>query len=248
RADNGFEPSNSIRHGEIGFGGIYRFENSPVLENIRSDTKAAQKYNFDGVRKDEWINTSLQVAFRTAQTANHTNYMRSNELFRDIYFGGIWQAHTCVSTQPVEQLQFGGNYNYGHRIARYDLVMGKEISYGLWANVRPISRLLVSSSFSHLTSDHLETGDELFSQSVFRTTMSLQLSRELSTRLIVQYNDRWDTWDVDPLITYRLNPFSIFYIGSTHDYRDLTFEEDGQDGWTLTSRQYFLKLQYLFQL
>jgi hypothetical protein len=74
------------------------------------------------------------------------------------------------------------------------------------------------------------------------------MSRELSARLVVQYNDRYNSWDVDPLITYRINPFSIFYIGSTNDFRELNPIDDGRNGWALTSRQYFLKLQYLFRI
>ncbi len=50
------------------------------------------------------------------------------------------------------------------------------------------------------------------------------------------------------MLTYRLNPFSIFYVGSTRDYRDLTMAQNGIEGWTLMDRQYFMKLQYLFQI
>ena len=70
--------------------------------------------------------------------------------------------------------------------------------------------------------------------------------RALSARIVLQYNDREDAWDTDPLLTYRLNPLTIFYIGSTRDYRDLNPAEDGREGWTLTERQYFVKAQYLF--
>lgn len=248
RADNGFEPSNNHRMGSAWLGGIVRFDESEILENINGDVNATRKWNFDGVKKDEWINFSLQVKLRAAQTSLHSSYMRSNELFGGIQFNGIWQAHTCFSTQPSGALSFGGNINYGHRIARHDLVMGKETSFGLWADIKPIDRLLISSSFSHVSSDNLNTGDNLFSQSIFRTRLSLQMSRELSARIVVQYNDRHNAWDFDPLITYRLNPFSIFYIGSTHDYRNLTIADDGPEGWTLTNRQFFLKLQYLFRL
>jgi len=54
-------------------------------------------------------------------------------------------------------------------------------------------------------------------------------------------------WDVDPLLTYRLSPFSVFYIGSTYDYRELPDGAPDQRRWWLTSRQFFAKLQYLFQ-
>ena len=126
--------------------------------------------------------------------------------------------------------------------------MGMETSYGTWANIRPLDRLLISTSYNRIFSDDLHSGERLFSQSVLRTTLSFQLSSELSARFVTQYNDRYDAWEIDPLFTYRINPFSVLYVGSTHDYRDLTMEEDGRVGWTLTDRQFFLKFQYLFQL
>jgi len=248
RADNGFEPSNNNRMGSANLGGILRFENSRVLENINGQVEAARKWNFEGVQKDEWVNGSLQVSFRAAQTGIHSRYMRSNELFGGVQFVNIWQAHTCFNTQPSGALHFGGYFDYGHRIARQQVVLGKEISRGLWADIRPIDRLLVSLSYNNTFSDDLETGARLFSQSILRTRMSLQVSRALSGRLVVQYNDRFDCWDVDPLVTYRINSLSVFYIGSTQDYLHLNLADDGREGWCLATRQYFLKFQYLLRL
>jgi hypothetical protein len=126
--------------------------------------------------------------------------------------------------------------------------MAKELSYGIWADIKPVDRLLLSASYYYIRGDHLDTGDRLFSQSVFWSRLSLQFSREFSMRLVMQYNDRYSTWDIDPLLTYRINSLTVFYIGSTHDYRDLNIADYGREGWTLTERQFFMKLQYLFQL
>ena len=55
-------------------------------------------------------------------------------------------------------------------------------------------------------------------------------------------------WAADPLVTYQINPFSIFYIGSTRSYANIAFGDDGPPRWKLIDRTYFLKLQYLIQL
>ena len=55
-------------------------------------------------------------------------------------------------------------------------------------------------------------------------------------------------WDIDPLVTYRISPFSLFYVGSTHDFNDLKTDPNGSSKWSLTERHLFMKLQYLFQL
>jgi hypothetical protein len=195
------------------------------------------------------------MRFREAQTGIHSRYMWSNELFGGLEFNNIWLAHVCFTTQPTGAVRFGGNYDYGHRIARRFLVMGKEISYGLWADVKPIDRFVVSLSWNGVTSDDLEAGDRLFSQTVLRSRFSLQLLRELSVRVILQYQDRserggfeGDTWEVDPLITYQLNPLTVFFVGSTRDYISPGSEYGADSRWILSDRQYFLKLQYLFQI
>jgi hypothetical protein len=234
--------------GELETGVIKRFEKSKVLEYVSVSAEAARKWNFAGTKKDEWAMENLEVQFRAAQTGMHAQFMNSNERFSGIQFNRIWGAHACFSTKPSALLGLNGNINYGHRIARHALVMGKQLDYGLSATLKPIDRVLISASYNHSVSDDLETGDRLFAQSVFWSRLSLQISRELSMRFISQYNDRWKTWDFDPLLTYRINSLTMFYVGSTHNYRDFDLAEDDREGWDLTDRQFFMKLQYLFQI
>jgi hypothetical protein len=248
RADNGFEPQNNQRMASADLEGVLRFEKSTILQAIEGTVEIARKWNFDGVRKDEWISPNLEVQFRVAQTGMHAMYMRSNELFHGIAFNGIWAAHNCINTQPWDALELSAYVNYGHRIARHELVMGMQLDYGFGATVKPIDRLTLDGSFNYIQSDDLYSGERLFSQSVLWSRLSLQVSRELSVRFVSQYNDRWKTWDVDPLVTYRINSLTMFYVGSTHNYRDFDLAEDGREGWDLTDRQFFLKVQYLFQI
>lgn len=248
RADNGFEPQNNDRAAFAEIGGVKRYEDSKILENINSNLHLGRKWNFENVQKDEWINLNFELKFRAAQTGIHSRFMASNELFGGIQFDEIWLTHTCFRSEPWEALRFGGNYDYGHRIARRDLVMGKETNYGIWADIKPLNRLLISASYYRVFSDDLETGERLFSQSIFRLRTDLQMSRRFSIRLITQYNDRYRSWDLDPLLTYRVNSLSVFYVGSTHHYREFALTEGGLEDWRLTARQYFLKFQYLFHL
>jgi hypothetical protein len=249
RADNGFEPQNNVRRGDVEMGGIKRFEKSKVLEYIDFNMSVAREWNFDDwFRKDEWIDPNIEVKFRAAQTTMNANYLASNEHFMGTQFNGIWGVRGGLNTQPWDALSFGGSVNYGHRIARHALVMGEQLDYALSATLKPIDRLLISASCIYTRSDGVNTGERLFSQSVFWSRLSLQVSRELSMRLVSQYNDRWKTWDFDPLVTYRINSLTMFYVGSTHSYRDFDMTQDGREGWDLAGRQFFLKLQYLFQI
>ena len=64
---------------------------------------------------------------------------------------------------------------------------------------------------------------------------------------------------LDPLITYQLTPFTLFYIGSTYDIqmydnldkngdRVVIAPEESFSHRKLENRQFFMKVQYLFQL
>ena len=59
----------------------------------------------------------------------------------------------------------------------------------------------------------------------------------------IQYVDSDSAFSVEPLFSYKINPFTVFYAGSGQRYVDYG---EGY-GYTETDRQYFLKVQYLFQ-
>ena len=57
--------------------------------------------------------------------------------------------------------------------------------------------------------------EELFNGYVAGARLGFQYNRRLSLRVLSQYNDFSKTWNIDPLITYQISPFSLFYIGTT---------------------------------
>ena len=47
-------------------------------------------------------------------------------------------------------------------------------------------------------------------------------------------------------MTYKLNPFTLLYVGSTQVYHD--FQDPRRNEFTPIERQYFAKFQYLFRM
>jgi len=246
RAENGYEPRNNRRR--AGFSSYYVFQGEGLVTQVLPQFYASRVWNFDGRRKDEWIQTDLSIDFSKAQTGIHSNYLRSRERFRGADYDGIWAWHTCMHSTPASWLRMSGNVNYGHRIARGAQTMGRQWDYGFWVEIKPRNNIEIDSSWSWVSSEDNETGEQLFEGYVMRTRFGYQVNRELCTRVIVQYNDFRETWEVDPMVSYKINPLTIFYLGSTRDYREYSMAEDGLEGWELSDRQYFMKLQYLFQI
>ena len=127
--------------------------------------------------------------------------------------------------------------------------MGKYHQHSFWLDIKPFNRLLIENWFNFAQSHDLDTGEELFKGYIVRSRLNLQLTREATLRLVVQYDDFYQCWDIDPLLTYRISPFSVFYMGTSYNYQKyegLGADELGRET-RLETRQFFLKLQYLFR-
>jgi len=93
---------------------------------------------------------------------------------------------------------------------------------------------------------HPDDDSVVFDGYVHRTKVKLQLTRRLYLRTVFQYDDFERRFDVEPLLSYKVNPFTVLYLGSTHAFTDFEGDYD-PEGWTQRERQLFLKIQYLFQ-
>jgi hypothetical protein len=143
-------------------------------------------------------------------------------------------------SQPV---RFGAGVEFGDAIARNlpTPAVGRGTDFEMWMALRPVSWITVQPTFSY--SRLSVSGNEVFSGYILRTRTELQFTRELFLRFVVQYDNFDRALSLEPLLTYRANPFTLVYIGSTRGYQDF-----GQPfGWKRNDTQYFAKMQYLIR-
>jgi len=246
RAENGFEPRNDQRQAGAWTNWTFYADGS-LVDVVQPQVNVARVWDFTGARKDQWVFASLFTRLKVAQTALYFQHMKSAENYGGVQYDGIWDSRFEINTKPADLVDGGFEFGWGDRIARGQYTMGRQTNVVWWVNLKPIDRLKLYQSYQHLDSEALDDGRELYRGYVARTRVDLQVTREWSLRLVLQYDDFGRTWDADPLVTWRLNPFSIFYVGSTRHYADFDGAVDPVDGWRLDSRTYFLKVQYLFQ-
>ncbi|MBU0982395.1 MAG: carbohydrate binding family 9 domain-containing protein [candidate division Zixibacteria bacterium] len=97
---------------------------------------------------------------------------------------------------------------------------------------------------------HPDEAKEIYSGYIFRMNGTYQFSRELFLRLIVEYDDFDKRLALEPLLTYKVSPFTVFYVGVNSRSRH---HEQGDYGlensvWRHSGLQVFSKLQYLFRI
>ena len=112
-----------------------------------------------------------------------------------------------------------------------------------------MSNFIIQPSFNYAELIRNDTNKYSFAGSIWRIRFNYQFTREFFLRLITEYNSFSKRFSFEPLLSYKLNPFTIFYAGmaqNNKNYENKPIYEVYD--WRTTSRQYFMKFQYLFTL
>lgn len=225
---------------------------------------------------DEWL--QLELYLRTNwQTEVSASFVTSREQFSGFVFDKVRRGSFYIDSRFSETVSIGTWFGFGRSVWRrhfreYDEIdgsdtthiveepdLGRVIDYELWGTIRPTERFYFTPSFIYARMNHSDEylsrfpddAKEVYNGFILRSRFNYQFSREWYLRLVVQYNDFSQSLDIEPLLTYQINPFTIFYIGSTSHYRHYDAAEDESlpaSEWALNERQFFFKLQYLFQM
>ena len=246
RTETGYDPWVDYRNFTT-WTGYNIYPKSGIFERITPQSHIFRRWNFDGVRKLEENNLAINGRIKLAQTHFHAYFSKNYEFWGGTEFDNLWTIHFDLGSRPSDQFGYDFGFSHGRAVARYALVEGDETSVYASVILKPVDRLVIEPTLNFSQSHRIDTGEELFYGYITRTRIQYQANRRLSFRLVVQYNDFGQSWDIDPLLTYRVSSFSVLYIGSTYDYGKTATSQGIPPEWKMTSRQFFMKLQYLFQ-
>lgn len=246
RTQTGYDPWNDYRNAYVNSSYTF-YTDEGFVETVTPQAHWDRRWNFDGDIKWTHLNAGTQMRFRFHQMYAGINYTASSEQWYGREYDDLWQVEFYNGARLSDAIGYDLNVRNGRGVAIRAGAIGNEISFRGSLDLKPIDRLIIEPNVEYARSTHKDTGTELYEQFITRTRLRYQATTELSLRLVVQYNNASETWDVDPMLTYRLSPFSVFYIGSTYDYANLNETPDGPTDWRLARRQFFMKIQYLFQ-
>ncbi|MCI0707162.1 MAG: carbohydrate binding family 9 domain-containing protein [Ignavibacteriae bacterium] len=242
-AYNGFVTSNDTRFITANSNYNY-YPNGAVVDNGYVFFNGGLHFNHWGHRKERWIvlGTGMQMK---AQTFWEIGGLALNEeLFRGVYFPNVPRAFWYVQTRASGSLNVTFRGDIGEFIYRSDTPeVGAGHNMTLSATIKPTGRFQLNLNYSRSELTSKATDQLLFDGYIARAVGIYQFSPEFFVRLIGEYNQFGKTFQFYPLVSYKLNPFTIFYAGSTHNLYDF----ENPHGVTQTERQFFVKLQYLWR-
>jgi hypothetical protein len=247
RTEIGYDPV--VNHRTASTGVWYNiYPTNSIFTQITPQAFVLGRWSFDGMRKMERVNLSCSANLNVAQTSVSVNYNKGSESFNGVMFDNLWGTDLFIYSRVNQMLGFNISASYGQGIAYFAMAKGNETGISATVNIKPIDMLTLDQTFYYSRSTAVESGEEYFNGYISRTKLQCQVSREFSLRFITQYNYFSKLWEFDPLLTYRLSPFSVVYLGSTTDFQYFSPTQQNPSLWKTSARQYFMKLQYLFQI
>jgi hypothetical protein len=240
---NGMFPEVNLRQTSMSHKYTFHF-NKKYIQNIKLSSSFQLVYNYDNVFREAVIQPGFTINM-IGQTIISTSYLALNrERFRNELFSGVNRAIIMFETTPIKGVSLsvlGQAGKFIYRSSTPDLGKGYDVTSEL--AIEPTSWLKSSFSWSTAKLRDTEAGTHFYDGHIFRNITTLQFTKKLFLRDILQYNTFSKTFSIYPLISYKFNPFTMFCAGMTQDYLDY----DQQDfTFRTTGYQYFVKLQYLF--
>ena len=249
RAENGFIRQNDQRDFTMFQGFSIYPESIGFIDRISPRAAAGRTWNYGGLKKEDWIFSGVFVQMK-GQTRAFVGYELGRELFQGIEFTGLREFDMFVGSNFSEFVELGLELESGLSIARNieEPELGRSLDFTAFGTIRPTSRLSFRPQFTYARLKDRVTGESFFSGYIARARVNYQFSRRFFLRTVIQYNDFAERLEIDPLVTYRINPFTAFYVGSTHDYDTFSGRTDDASRFLYrTQRQFFFKFQYLIR-
>jgi len=248
RADNGFISQNAVRR-IMSYQNVTFYPKSSFIDRISPRIMGMKSWNFDGLSKSDWFAPGLNLQLKR-QTYVNLQMRFAREIFAEKEFTGIRSFFGYVRSNFSEKIQLGFNLNWGRSIARNveEPFLGDSRTFGANATFRPTHRFVIQPQINYSDLKDPDTGEDVFSGYILRSRFNYQFTGKLLARVIVQYNDFEESLEIDPLVTYRVNSFTVFHVGSTHRYDTFGGQNPGDPSvFSQSSRQIFFKAQYLFR-
>ncbi|HEX7958880.1 MAG TPA: DUF5916 domain-containing protein [Terriglobales bacterium] len=211
-----------------------------------------------------------------------------NDTLRPIDFTGLPHnqsynqdfAGFFIDSSPWRQLTLhanlirGGGINFTPPTGQLP-VLGDETIVNAFMTIRPANALTIDNTYLFDRLDSRQAKASIFNSHIVRSKWNYQFTRELSLRLIAQYNavlsnpsfsslDRAKRFNADFLITYLLHPGTAIYVGYNSDLQNydrslcarLSNSQCDPNGVGLIrdphgfindGRLFFVKVSYLFR-
>lgn len=265
----GFVPQVDIRRISQWLNYRWRPENSLLL-SFGPSLFMKRAWDHQGRTQDWWTESGFDVEL-PRQTFLHFDTGKGYELYKDLDFRNR-NSFLSARSDCLPWLSVSASYSVGTGInylpsANLLPFLGDRHQATAGLTLSPGSRVIWENTYIHsdLKRKPEDGGGLVFDNHIFRSKVNYQFTKELSLRLILDYNtvlpdsnlidlERTKRLGSDVLLTYLLHPGTALYLGYTDIKENWALDPTQNPArWRtdsanlMTGRQLYFKLSYLFR-
>ena len=247
RADNGFIVENDLKRYEL-WQGFYKYPDKKLLRNYRISARYDREYSFSNKLK----RSAFEAYFTILTVLNTDIFYNYEHAFYDSHlvseFENFISHNIRFSIKPFDFLNIQAGLGAGNEIAYREEIpkLGDKFSFNTSIEVTLNNNLRIKPSVNFSKLKKLDSQEYFFDGYIARFDIRYQFTNSLNLRVISEYNEFSDQFFVQPLISWRPNSDTIFYLGGNQNYID-QFIDYNSPNYRVNKSQLFLKFQYLIK-
>lgn len=249
RRDNGFIQRNNFH--QLFMQQEYNFyPEGKVLRRVNPELNMEIRYDATGKLKEQFVELNLVTDWTNGLWFAAGYLPVNNEDYGGIFHKNINRWHFNMEANNLSKFISGGFYYEGGKfIVRFEdpTYVGFGHNLDIWATIKPFDRLRNDINYSYSELSKSAGGEKLFAGYVVSDKISYQFNKNFFLRVLLQYDLFSRNFTVDPLLSYKWNPYTILFLGSSHDISEIS-DNNGFGKYTETDRYFYLKFQYLWSL
>jgi hypothetical protein len=247
RRDNGYMGNNDFR--EIAtWQGYMFYPDSKVFLRVQPEFNFYIRSFYDGTPREQYFRPNLYIQFGKQINLYSGFMLINNEKFGGIFHEGVRRGFINFNINTLKLITLGGYFEIGKYIIRSE---NPSVGYGMdiefWSTFKPYHNIVMQNNYVYYELTKGYRGEKVYAGYILRNTTSYNFTKDITLRLITEYNTFSGSLYLNPLGSYRPSPFTIFYFGFTDMFND-TDTPNGLPKYVLSDRQFFLKMQYLFRM
>ncbi|MEO6695376.1 MAG: DUF5916 domain-containing protein [Ignavibacteria bacterium] len=249
RRDNGFVARNNFHQWfmqqEYNF-----YPETKLIRRIDPEFNFFLKHDVNGRLKEQHIDINIVTDWTNGIHTSIGYLPLNNEDYGGVYHKNVNRFHFNLEANNLSKFITGGfSYEGGKYIIRFQTpsYVGFGHNFDFWATIKPFDRLRNDINYSYSELSKSSGGEKLYAGYVLSNKISYQFNKNFFLRILFQYDLFNKNFSIDPLLSYKWNPYTILFLGSSHDLNEIT-NSAGFSKLYETDRQIFLKFQYLWSL
>lgn len=243
QGQSGFITSTDSRTLNIESAQIFYPDSTSILNRVNTYFSTGMTWNHEHDQKEKYLFLSTNLQFKRQVFFFIGGMPLNEEKFNGKKFTDVLRINSNIFARPWDEFSIGVWAEIGKFIYRDDIpALGKGHYAGCDMTVRFTDKLQTALSYNRARLSNVHTDQLYYDLYILRNVTGFQFTHELNIRIISEYSSNDKYINVFPLVSYKINPFTIFYLGATSNFE----KYNGHQGYIQNDRQFFAKLQYLW--